>query len=59
MIVFFFVFPTLALSFFDSEPNVDIAGHLGGLVVGILLGIAYVFEDSKFSENAYPNNPQP
>jgi membrane associated rhomboid family serine protease len=38
------------ISFFDSEPNVDIAGHLGGFIAGVLLGAAYAFEDSRMSE---------
>lgn len=55
LVVFFFVIPTILLSFFDSEPNVDIAGHLGGLVSGILIGIAYMFEDSNLPETGYFN----
>jgi membrane associated rhomboid family serine protease len=41
----------LMISYFDSEPNVEHAGHLGGFVAGILLGAAYAFEDSRLSEN--------
>lgn len=35
------------LSFIDSAPEVDIAGHLGGLIVGLLIGIGYAFADSE------------
>ena len=53
LIVFIFAVPIAILSFFGPSGNVDFAGHLGGLIVGLLLGVAYLFEDSGFSERPY------
>lgn len=49
LVIFIVVFPSLFLSLFDSTPGVDVAGHIGGLCVGLTLGSAYAFEDSRLN----------
>lgn len=44
---FILVVPMSLFSFFDNQPEVDFSGHLGGLLVGITLGLAFLCEDSK------------
>ncbi|CAD8080582.1 unnamed protein product [Paramecium sonneborni] len=47
IVVFILLAPMIFLSFIDAPPQVDIAGHLGGLVVGLLIGIGYAFADAQ------------
>ena len=49
--VFVLVAPMIFFSFIDAHPQVDIAGHLGGLISGLLIGFAFVCRDH--SNKAY------
>jgi membrane associated rhomboid family serine protease len=35
------------LSLLNPEPGVDFAGHMGGVMVGLTLGLAFAAEDSS------------
>ena len=50
LIAFILIIPVTLLSFFDNAPEVDVAGHVGGFTVGIMLGLAFTMEDSSIRQ---------
>jgi len=47
LVVFILVIPITMLSLLNPEPGVDFAGHIGGVMVGLTLGLAFAAEDSS------------
>ena len=47
LVIFILVIPITMLSLLNPEPGVDFAGHMGGVMVGLTLGLAFAAEDSS------------